>query len=131
MSVDGDHPEGLLYHEEHDWVLLDGDTALFGVTWHAQDALGDLVHFDPPDVGDTVIANESYGELESVKAVSDVIAPMDGVVLEVNGEVAENPELINDDPYAAWLIRVRLGEPSQADGLMSADEYARMLDDAG
>ncbi len=122
-----EYPAELKYHKEHDWVRVDGDIAEFGVTWHAQDALGDIVFFQPPAVGDPVNADASYGELESVKAVSDVIAPVDGDVVEVNDEVVEKPELVNESPYSAWLVRVKLKSPAQLDELLDADEYQGLL----
>lgn len=122
-----EYPAELKYHKEHDWVRVDGDVAEFGVTWHAQDALGDIVFFQPPAVGDPVNADSSYGELESVKAVSDVIAPVDGEVVAINEEVVEKPELVNETPYGAWLIRVKLKSPAQLDELLDADEYQGLL----
>ena len=122
------YPADLLYHPEHDWARIEGDEAIFGITWYAQDALGEVVFFDPPDVGTTVSANESYAEVESVKAVSDVIAPMSGEVIGINEAVSETPELVNEDPYTSgWLVKVRLSNPSEADGLMSAEAYESQL----
>ena len=122
------YPADLLYHPEHDWARIEGDEATFGITWYAQDALGEVVFFDPPDVGTTVSANESYAEVESVKAVSDVIAPMSGEVIGINEAVSETPELVNEDPYTSgWLVKVRLSNPSEADGLMSAETYESQL----
>jgi glycine cleavage system H protein len=122
------YPADLLYHPEHDWARIEGDQATFGITWYAQDALGEVVFFDPPDVGTTVTANESYAEVESVKAVSDVIAPMSGEVIGINEAVSETPELVNEDPYTSgWLVKVRLSKPSEADGLLSADAYESQL----
>ena len=122
------YPEDLRYHPEHDWVRIDDDTATFGITWYAQDALGEVVFYDPPEVGTTVTANETYAEVESVKAVSDVIAPMSGEVVGINEAVSETPELVNEDPYTSgWLVRVRLSNPSEADGLMSAETYESQL----
>ena len=122
------YPDDLLYHADHDWARVDGDLATFGITWFAQDALGEVVFFDPPDVGTTVSANESYAEVESVKAVSDVIAPMSGEVIGINEAVSETPELVNEDPYTSgWLVKVRLSKPSEADGLMSAETYESQL----
>lgn len=125
--ADARYPEDLRYHEAHDWVRIDGDVATFGVTWHAQDALGDIVYYAPPAVGDTVTAGEGYGELESVKAVSDVIAPLDGEVLEVNDSVVESPESVNEHPYAAWLVKVRLADPASVAGLMDAAAYQALV----
>lgn len=125
--ADATYPEDLRYHEAHDWAKIDGDVATFGITWHAQEALGDIVYYAPPAVGDQVKAGDGYGELESVKAVSDVIAPLDGEVLEVNGDVVDSPEQVNDDPYAAWLIKVRISDPSSADALLDAAAYQALL----
>ena len=122
------YPEDLLYHPEHDWARVDGDEAVLGITWFAQDALGELVHFEPPEEGQQVKKDEPYGEVESVKAVSDVIAPLSGEVIEVNQKVVEAPETVNDDPYGeGWLIRIRLRDPSEADALMDAAEYERFI----
>jgi glycine cleavage system H protein len=112
-AVRESYPDDLLYHPEHDWARIEGEEATFGITWYAQDALGEVVFFDPPGKGSTITANESYAEIESVKAVSDVYAPLSGEVLAVNEAVSETPELINEDPYdAGWLIRVKLSDPS-------------------
>ncbi|HEX4760470.1 MAG TPA: glycine cleavage system protein GcvH [Thermoleophilaceae bacterium] len=129
MSVaDESYPDGLLYHQEHDWAKVDGDTATFGVTWYAQDQLGEVVFFDPPAVGAEVSANASYAEVESVKAVSDVFAPMSGEVTEVNEALKETPEKINDDPYGeGWMVRVKLSDPSEADSLMDVNAYKESL----
>jgi glycine cleavage system H protein len=125
---DETYPADLRYHPEHDWVRLEGDEATFGVTWYAQDALGEVVYYDPPAVGDTVTAGSSYGELESVKAVSDIIAPASGEVLAVNEKVEGAPELVNSDPYGdGWLIKVRLSDPSELDGLMDEAAYRSYL----
>jgi glycine cleavage system H protein len=126
--ADGSYPEDLLYHAEHDWVRLDGDTATFGITWFAQDALGEVVFFDPPDVGTTVTKDESYAEIESVKAVSDVIAPMSGEIVEVNTALGDAPETINHDPYGeGWMVKVRLSDPSEKDALLDRDAYTATL----
>jgi glycine cleavage system H protein len=118
------YPADLLYHPEHDWARIEGDEALLGVTWYAQDALGELVHFEPPDLGATVTKDGSYGEVESVKAVSDVIAPLSGEILEVNGGVVDAPEVVNDDPYGdGWLLRIRMSDPSELDTLLDAAAY--------
>jgi glycine cleavage system H protein len=123
------YPEHLLYHPEHDWALVEGDEATFGVTWFAQDALGEVVFFDPPEVGDSIKANQSYAEVESVKAVSDVIAPLSGEVTGVNEAVSDTPELINEDPYeAGWLIKVRLSDPSETESLLDASAYKAQLE---
>ena len=126
--ADASYPDDLLYHSEHDWVRLDGDTATFGITWFAQDALGDVVFFDPPEVGSTVTKGESYAEVESVKAVSDVIAPLSGEIVEVNTALGGNAEVINDDPYGeGWMVRVKLSDPSEKDDLMDAKAYEASL----
>ena len=123
------YPEELLYHPEHDWARIDGDEAVLGVTWHAQDALGELVHFEPPDVGATIGKDASYGEVESVKAVSDLISPLSGEVLEVNQHVVEAPETVNEDPYGAgWLVRIRMSDADEIGDLLSALAYRELLD---
>jgi glycine cleavage system H protein len=119
-----DYPEDLRYHPEHDWARVEGDEAVLGITWFAQDALGELVHFEAPAVGATLAKDASYAEVESVKAVSDVIAPLSGEVLEVNEQVVDAPETVNDDPYGAgWLVRIRVADPSEIDALMDAAAY--------
>jgi glycine cleavage system H protein len=124
------YPEELKYHREHDWARVDGDEAVLGITWFAQDALGELVHFEAPTQGSQVAKDSSYGEIESVKAVSDVIAPLSGEVLEVNQSAADAPETINEDPYGAgWLIRIRLADPSELDSLLDAATYKQVLAD--
>jgi glycine cleavage system H protein len=126
--ADASYPDELLYHPEHDWVRLDGGTATFGITWFAQDALGEVVFFDPPEVGTTVTKDEPYAEVESVKAVSDVIAPLSGEIVEINAALAEKPEAINEDPYGdGWLVRVKLIDESERDGLMDAAAYTSSL----
>jgi glycine cleavage system H protein len=126
--ADASYPDELLYHPEHDWVRLDGGTATFGITWFAQDALGEVVFFDPPEVGTTVTKDEPYAEVESVKAVSDVIAPLSGEIVEINAALAEKPEAINEDPYGdGWLVRVKLSDESERDGLMDAAAYTSSL----
>jgi glycine cleavage system H protein len=126
--VDASYPEGLLYHEEHDWARVDGEAATFGITWYAQDALGEVVFFDAPQVGGTVSKGQSYAEIESVKAVSDVIAPLSGEITEVNEAISGSPETVNDDPYGeGWLVKVRLSDPSETKSLMSAAEYEGSL----
>ena len=126
--ADASYPEDLLYHPEHDWVRMDGDTATFGITWFAQDALGEVVFLDPPEVGTTVTKDEPYAEVESVKAVSDVIAPLSGEIVEVNTALAEKPETINEDPYSeGWLVRVKLSDPGETDSLMDAAAYTASL----
>jgi glycine cleavage system H protein len=128
MAAGETYPDDLLYHSEHDWARIDGDEAVLGVTWFAVDALGELVHYEPPAVGAQVTKDGSYGEVESVKAVSDLIAPLSGEVLEVNGAVVDAPETVNEDPYGAgWLIRVRLSAPDEAGSLLSASDYRETL----
>ena len=125
------YPDELLYHPEHDWARIEGDEAVLGVTWFAQDSLGELVHYEPPDEGATVAKDQSYGEVESVKAVSDLISPLSGEVLEVNSRVVDAPETVNDDPYGeGWLIRIRLTNPSERDQLLDAAAYRKVLEDA-
>jgi glycine cleavage system H protein len=122
------YPDDLKYHKEHDWARIDGDEAVLGITWFAQDALGELVHYEPPNTGDTVARDSSYGEVESVKAVSDVIAPLSGEVLEVNQKVVDEPETVNADPYGdGWLIRVRLSDPSEVENLLDVDAYKQVV----
>jgi len=122
------YPDDLKYHQDHDWARLEGDEAVLGITWFAADSLGELVHFEPPEVGATISKDQSYGEVESVKAVSDVIAPLSGEVLEVNGGVVDAPETVNDDPYGnGWLIRIRLTDAAEVDALLSADAYREVL----
>jgi glycine cleavage system H protein len=123
-----DYPDGLKYHPEHDWARIEGDEATLGITWYAQDALGELVHFEPPDEGATITKDDTYGEVESVKAVSDVIAPLSGEVLEVNRSAVDAPETVNEDPYGAgWLIRIRLTNPSEVDQLLDVAAYREHL----
>src|ERR1051326_5467055 len=120
--ADESYPDELRYHPEHDGARIDGDEATFGITWYAQDALGEVVFYEPPEVGSTVTKDQAYAEVESVKAVSDVIAPLSGEVLEVNRAVADAPETVNDDPYAAGrLVRVRLSDPSEVDPLLDVE----------
>jgi glycine cleavage system H protein len=122
------YPDDLRYHREHDWARIEGDEAVLGITWFAQDALGELVHYEAPAQGSTVTQDRSYGEVESVKAVSDVVAPLSGEVLEVNSAVVDAPETVNDDPYGnGWLIRIRMSDPSQVDGLLDADAYKQVV----
>ena len=122
------YPPELKYHPEHDWARVDGDEAAFGITWYAQDALGEVVFYDPPAVGATVTANESYAEVESVKAVSDVFAPLSGEVVAVNDALSDAPEKINDDPYGdGWLVRVRLSDPGEVEALLDVDAYRKLL----
>jgi glycine cleavage system H protein len=128
MAAEESYPEDVKYHAEHDWARIDGDEALLGVTWFAQDALGELVHFEAPEAGTTVTAGQSYGEVESVKAVSDVIAPLSGEVLEVNQAVVDAPETVNEDPYGSgWLIRIRMSDSGEVDALLDLDAYKQVL----
>ena len=122
------YPPELKYHPEHDWARVEGDEATFGVTWYAQDALGEVVFYDPPGVGAAVTANQSYAEVESVKAVSDVFAPLSGEVVAVNDGLSDSPERINDDPYGeGWLVKVKLSDPSEAEALLDVDAYKKLL----
>ena len=124
MPAAESYPGDLKYHPEHDWARIEGDEATLGITWFAQDALGELVHFEPPAVGAAVAKDESYGEVESVKAVSDLVSPLSGEVLEVNEKVVDEPETVNEDPYGeGWLVRIRMSDPSEADSLMDAAAY--------
>jgi glycine cleavage system H protein len=130
LAAEETYPEDLKYHPEHDWARIEGGTATFGITWYAQDALGEVVFYEPPEVGATVTKDQAYTEVESVKAVSDVYAPLSGEVLEVNDKVAENPELINEDPYGeGWLAKVKLSDPSEADALLDVAAYRDLLSD--
>jgi len=123
------YPDDLKYHPEHDWARIDGDEAVLGVTWYAQDALGELVHYEAPDVGSTVSKDSSYGEVESVKAVSDLISPLSGEVLEVNAKVVDAPETVNDDPYGdGWLIRIRMSSPDELEQLLDVAAYKTVLE---
>ena len=122
------YPDGLLYHQEHDWARVEGDTATLGITWFAQDQLGELVFFDPPEAGAQVQKDSAYAEVESVKAVSDVIAPLSGEIIEANEALKEAPETVNADPYGdGWLVKIRLADPSEADGLMDAAAYRQHI----
>ena len=128
MAAAESYPAELKYHSEHDWARIDGDEAVLGITWFAQDSLGELVHFEPPAEGQQIEREASYGEVESVKAVSDVIAPLSGEVLEVNRKAVDEPETVNADPYGeGWLIRIRLSEPAEADELLDAGAYRAFL----
>jgi glycine cleavage system H protein len=122
------YPDDLKYHREHDWARIDGDEAVLGITWFAQDSLGELVHYEAPEEGATVTRDTPYGEVESVKAVSDVIAPLSGEVVEVNAKVVDAPETVNEDPYGdGWLIRIRLSDPSEANSLLDVDAYKQVV----
>ena len=126
--ADESYPDDFKYHPEHDWAKIDGDTATFGITWFAQDQLGEVVFYDPPEVGATISANETYAEVESVKAVSDVFAPLSGEVVEVNAELSGAPELINDDPYGqGWLVKVKLSDQSEVESLLDVGAYRQLL----
>ena len=126
--ADGTYPDDLLYHPEHDWARIEGDNATLGITWFAQDALGEVVFFDPPEVGSTITAGDSYAEVESVKAVSDVIAPLSGEIVEVNTDLGDSPETINSDPYGeGWLVKVKLSDPSETESLLDQGSYVQGL----
>jgi len=130
MATEESYPEELRYHPEHDWARIDGEEATLGITWFAQDSLGDVVFFDPPEVGATITKDEPYTEVESVKAVSDVIAPLSGEVAAVNERAGTNPELINTDPYGdGWMVRIRLSDPAEADQLLDAAAYRDLIAD--
>ena len=125
---DPSYPEDLLYHPEHDWARIEADTATFGITWFAQDSLGEVVFFDPPKVGTAVTKDAPYTEIESVKAVSDVISPLSGEIVEVNDALGDAPETINEDPYGAgWLVKVKLSDPSEQEALLDSAAYAATL----
>ena len=124
MAAEESYPDDLRYHPEHDWARVEGDEAVLGITWFAQDALGELVHFEAPEAGSTLTKDAAYAEVESVKAVSDVIAPLSGEVLEVNQKVVDEPETVNEDPYGeGWLVRIRLGDATETDALLDVDGY--------
>jgi len=128
VAAEETYPDDLRYHREHDWARIEDGEATLGITWYAQDALGELVHFEPPEEGAALEVNQSYGEVESVKAVSDLISPLSGEVLEVNQKVVAEPETVNEDPYGeGWLVRIRLAEPSQVDELLDAAAYRELL----
>ena len=128
MAAAESYPDDLRYHREHDWARIEGDEAVLGITWFAQDSLGELVHFEAPEEGASVTKDESYGEVESVKAVSDVIAPLSGEVIAVNQAVVDEPETVNEDPYGdGWLLRIRLSDPSEADSLLDVAAYRALL----
>ena len=126
--AEANYPQDLLYHPEHDWARVEGEHATLGITWYAQDALGEVVFFDPPALGTTLVKDEPYAEVESVKAVSDVLAPLSGEIVEVNGDLAGDPGAINEDPYGeGWLVKIRIAEPAERDALLDADAYAATL----
>jgi glycine cleavage system H protein len=130
MAAAESYPDDLKYHREHDWARIDGDEAVIGITWFAQDALGELVHYEPPEEGAAVTKDESYGEVESVKAVSDVIAPLSGEVIAVNRKVVDEPEIVNADPYGdGWLARIRVSDSSEADSLLDVETYKQFVAD--
>jgi glycine cleavage system H protein len=127
--ADASYPDDLRYHDQHDWARIEGEVATFGITWYAQDNLGEVVFYDPPEVGDAVDKDSSYAEVESVKAVSDVIAPMSGEIVEVNDALEDTPERVNEDPYGeGWLVKVKLSHPEEAGQLLDAAEYRKLLE---
>ena len=126
--ADASYPDDLVYHPEHDWARVDGDSATLGITWYAQDQLGEVVFFDPPEVGTTIAKDSPYAEVESVKAVSDVIAPLSGEIVEVNTALGDKPEAINDDPYGeGWMVKVKLSDVSETESLMDPAAYQATL----
>jgi glycine cleavage system H protein len=130
VAADESYPDDLRYHPEHDWARIEGDTATLGITWYAQDALGEIVHYEPPEEGSSLAKGESYGEVESVKAVSEVISPLSGEVVAVNANVVTEPETINDDPYGeGWLVQIRLSDPAEVDNLLTPDAYRELVAD--
>jgi len=129
VPADESYPDGLKYHPEHDWARVEDGEATLGITWFAQDALGELVHYEAPDEGSTISKDDSYGEVESVKAVSDLITPLSGEVLAVNPKVVDAPETVNDDPYGeGWLVRIRLSDPAEIESLLDAHAYRALLE---
>ena len=128
MAATETYPDELKYHREHDWARIEGDEAVLGITWFAQDALGELVHFEPPEQGASIIRDQPYGEIESVKAVSDVIAPLSGEVIAVNSKAVDAPEMVNEDPYGeGWLVRIRLADASEPESLLDVAAYKQVL----
>lgn len=126
--AEASYPDDLKYHTEHDWARIEGDTAVLGITWYAQDQLGEVVFFDPPEVGTSITKDSPYAEVESVKAVSDVVAPLSGEIVEVNEGLKDSPEQINEDSYGeGWLVKIKLSDPSEADSLMDAESYRQSL----
>ena len=126
--AEASYPEDLKYHADHDWARIEGDQATFGITWYAQDALGEVVFFDPPEVGASVSKDDAYAEVESVKAVSDVFAPLSGEIVEVNEALTDNPEKVNQDPYGdGWMVKIRLSDPSEVEQLMDVGAYKELL----
>ena len=130
MALTETYPDDLKYHPEHDWARIEGDEATLGITWFAQDSLGELVHFEPPDEGTRIGKDDTYGEVESVKAVSDLISPLSGELIEVNKKVVEAPETVNEDPYGeGWLVRIRLADAGEVGSLLDAADYRRLLEE--
>ena len=128
MAAESSYPQDLKYHPEHDWARVDGDEATFGITWYAQDALGEVVFFDPPEPGSQVSKDQAYAEVESVKAVSDVFAPLSGQITDVNEALSDSPEKVNHDPYGeGWMVKVRLSDPSELESLLDVDAYKNLL----
>ena len=131
MAAEQTYPEDLLYHDEHDWARIEGEEGTFGITWFAQDSLGEVVFFDPPDVGTTISKDQPYAEVESVKAVSDVVAPMSGEIVAVNEALGDEPAAVNDDPYGeGWMVRVRLTDPTERDQLLDAGAYEKLVQES-
>ncbi len=131
MAAEQSYPEDLLYHPEHDWVRIEGEEGTFGITWFAQDALGEVVFFDPPSVGTQVTQDEPYAEVESVKAVSDVVAPLSGEIVAVNDALGDQPGAVNEDPYGeGWMARVRLSDPSERSSLLDRDAYEQLVQES-
>jgi glycine cleavage system H protein len=130
VAASESYPDDLRYHREHDWARVEGDEAVLGITWYAQDSLGELVHYEAPQVGATIAKDGVYGEVESVKAVSDVVAPLSGEIVAVNEKVVEAPETVNDDPYGeGWLVRIKLSDPSEVDALLDVAAYRAVVDE--
>jgi glycine cleavage system H protein len=128
--AEASYPEDLKYHPEHDWARIEGDEATFGITWYAQDALGEVVFFDPPEVGTEISKDTAYAEVESVKAVSDVYAPLSGEITAVNEAAKDSPDKINGDPYGeGWLVKVKLADPAEVAALLDVEAYKRLLED--
>ncbi len=129
MAAAESYPDDIRYHPAHDWARVEDDEATLGITWYAQDSLGELVHYEPPDVGATLAKESVYGEVESVKAVSDLISPLSGEVVEVNQKAVDEPDVVNEDPYGqGWLVRIRMSDPTELDGLLDANAYQQLLE---
>ena len=129
MAAAESYPDDIRYHPAHDWARVEDDEATLGITWYAQDSLGELVHYEPPDVGATLAKESVYGEVESVKAVSDLISPLSGEVVEVNQKAVDEPDVVNEDPYGqGWLVRIRMADPTELDGLLDANAYQQLLE---